>query len=404
MRTITRIAAITVAAGLSTHANAQKNYGPGVTDTEIKIGQTMPYSGPASSLAMFGRVPLAYFKKVNAEGGINGRKVNLISLDDAFSPPKTVEQVRKLVESDEVLAIMGSVGTPTGLATAKYLNAKKVPQLFLTSGSPKLEDPKGLPWTTTFYASQLVEARIYAEYLLKSRPDAKLAVLYQNDDLGKGYLSGIKIGLGAKATTMIVKETGYEITEPTIDSQILTLKASGADTLFIAGTPKFAAQAIRKAHETNWKVQHVLMSGVSQISSTLRPAGLEASTGAVTSIWHKQPGDPDWADDKDMRDYQAFLKEWAPGEQTDDSTSAFAYTIAQMMVEVLKRCGDDLTRENVLKQATNVKGLQLPLMVPGVRVNISPDNRVAWRQGRMARFDGSRWVFFGDIITVSADP
>jgi branched-chain amino acid transport system substrate-binding protein len=402
LRAITCIAAVAFAVGFSTHADAQKKYGPGVTDTEIKIGQTMPYSGPASSLAMFGRIPAAYFKKINAEGGINGRKINLISLDDAFSPPKTVEQVRKLVESDEVLAIMGSVGTPTGLATAKYLNAKKVPQVLLTSGSPKLEDPESLPWTTTFYASQVIESRIYAEYLLSSKPDAKIAILYQNDDLGKGYQTAFKAGLGAKVATMVVKEAAYEITEPTIDSQILTLKASGADTLFIAGTPKFAAQAIRKAYETNWKVLHVLMSGVSQIAATLRPAGLEASKGAVTSIWMKQPDNTDWDNDRDMKAYQAFLKEWAPNEQTDDSTAAFAYTVAQMMVEVLKNCGDDLTRENLLKQATNVKDLQLPLMVPGVKVNISPTNRIAWRQARMARFDGTQWVFFGDIITVSA--
>ena len=396
-------AAVAFALGFSADAIAQKKYGPGVTDTEIKIGQTMPYSGPASSLAMFGRIPVAYFKKINAEGGINGRKINLISLDDAFSPPKTVEQVRKLVESDEVLAIMGSVGTPTSLATAKYLNANKVPQVLLTSGSSKLDDPANLPWTTTFYASQIIEARIYAEYLLNSKPNAKLAVLYQNDDLGKGYLSGIKVGLGAKAATMIVKESSYEIAEPAIDSQILTLKASGADTLFIAGTPKFAAQAIRKAYETNWKVQHVLMSGVSQITATLRPAGLEASTGAVTSIWLKQPGAPEWNDDQAMKDYLAFLMQWAPNEQIDDSTAAFAYTVAQMMAEVLRNCGDDLTRENLLKQSTNVRDLQLPLMIPGVKVNILPNNRTAWRQGRMARFDGTQWVFFGDVITIPAD-
>jgi branched-chain amino acid transport system substrate-binding protein len=389
-----------IAMGFSADAIAQKNYGPGVTDTEIKIGQTMPYSGPVSTLAVFGRIPAAYFKKINAEGGINGRKINLISLDDAFSPPKTVEQVRKLVESDEVLGIMGSVGSPTGIATAKYLNNNKVPQILLTSGSPKLEDPEKLPWTTTFFASQVVESRIYAGYLLTSKPDAKIAILYQNDDLGRGYQTAFKAGLGAKAATMVVKEASYDVTEPTIDSQILALKASGADTLFISGTPKFAAQAIRKAYETNWKAQIVLISGVAQISATLRPAGLEASTGALTSNWLKQPGAPEWDNDKDMKDYQAFLKEWAPAEQADDSTAAFAYTVAQMMAEVLKRCGDDLTRENLLKQATNVKDLQLPLMVRGVKVNISPTDHTAWRQGRMARFDGANWVFFGDVLTI----
>jgi branched-chain amino acid transport system substrate-binding protein len=401
LRSITRLTvAIALTIGLSAEALAQKDYGPGVTDTEIKIGQTMTYSGPASSLAVFGRIQMAYFKKINAAGGINGRKVNLISLDDAFSPPKAVEQVRRLVESDEVLAIMGSVGTPTSLATAKYLNNKKVPQLLLTAASPKLEDPENLPWTTTFFASQVIESRIYAEYLLASKPDAKIAILYENDDLGKGYLTAFKNALGTKASTMIVKEASYELTDPTVEPQVLALKASGADTMFIVGVSKFAAQSIRKAYETQWKVQHVLMTGVSQIASTLRPAGLEASTGAVTSFWMKQPGAPDWDNDKDMQDYQAFLRQWASTEQTDDFNAAFAYTVAQMMAELLKRCGDDLTRENLIKQATNVKDLQLPLMLPGVKVNISPTNRTAWRQAKMARFDGTNWVSFGDIVTI----
>jgi ABC-type branched-subunit amino acid transport system substrate-binding protein len=394
-------ASILLTVGFAPDAVAQKKYGPGVTDTEIKIGQTAPYSGPLSSLGVFARIEAAYLRKINDSGGINGRKVTLISLDDAFSPPKTVEQTRKLVEGEEVLAIVGSIGTPTNLATSKYLNSKGVPQILLLASTPKLDDSDNLPWTTTFMMPQPVETRIYAEYLLKSKPDARIAVIYQNDDLGKGNLGWFKAALGANASTMIVKEAAYDVTEPTIDSQIVTLKASGADTLFHASNARFAAQSIRKAHELGWKVQHVLLSGVSVISSVLRPAGLEASTGAVTSFWLKSPEDPMWDNDSDMLEYRAFMKQWAPGELIEES--AFAYTTAQMIVEVLKRCGDDLSRENLLKQATNIQGLQLPLFLPGLKVNISPTSRIAWRQASMARFDGAKWVLFGDIVAVSAD-
>ena len=396
-------ASILLAMAFSPVAVAQKKYGPGVTDTEIKIGQTAPYSGPLSSLGIFGRIEAAYLRKINESGGINGRKVTLISLDDAFSPPKTVEQTRKLVESDEVLAIVGSIGTPTNLATSKYLNSKGVPQILVLASTPKLDDPDNLPWTTTFMMSQLVETRMYAEYLLKSNADAKVAVIYQNDDLGKGNLAGFKAALGAKASTMIVKEAAYDVTEPTIDSQILLLKASGADTLFHASNARFAAQSIRKAHELGWKVQHVLLSGVSEIPTVLRPAGLEASTGAVTSIWLKLTEDPTWDDDEGMKDFRTFMKQWAPGDSVEDSSAIFAYSIAQTIVEVLKNCGEDLSRENLMKQATNINGLQLPLFIPGVKINISPTSRVAWRQARMARFDGTKWVFFGDIAAFPAD-
>jgi branched-chain amino acid transport system substrate-binding protein len=394
-------AAIPLAVGFSSDATAQRKYGPGVTDTEIKIGQTAPYSGPLSSLSIFGRIEAAYLRKINASGGINGRKVTLISLDDAFSPPRTVEQTRKLVESDEVLAIVGSIGTPTNLATSKYLNSKGVPQILLLASTPKLDDPDNLPWTTTFMMSQLVETRIYAEFLLKSKPDAKIAVIYQNDDLGKGNLAGFKAALGAKASTVVVKEAAYDVTEPTIDSQILLLKASGADTLFHASNSRFAAQSIRKAHELGWKVQHVLLSGVSGIATVLRPAGLEASTGAVTSVWLKSSENPLWNDDADMKEYRAFMKQWAPGELVEDSI--FAYSSAQMIVEVLKRCGDDLSRANLLKQATNMRDLQLPLFLSDVKINISPTSRVAWRKASMARFDGVKWVLFGDVLAFPAD-
>jgi branched-chain amino acid transport system substrate-binding protein len=393
-------AAILLAAGFSSDATAQKKYDPGVTDTEIRIGQTAPYSGPLSSLNIFGRIEAAYLRKINESGGINGRKINLISLDDAFSPPKTVEQTRKLVESDEVLAVVGSIGTPTNLATSKYLNSKGVPQILVLASTPKLDDPDNLPWTTTFMMPQPVETRIYAEYLLKSKPDARIAVIYQNDDLGKGNLGWFKAALGAKASTMIVKEAAYDVTEPTIDSQIVALKASGADTLFHASNARFAAQSIRKAHELGWKVQHVLLSGVSVIATVLRPAGLDASTGAVTSVWLKSSENPVWDDDRDMKEYRAFMKQWAPGELVEESI--FAYATAQMIVEVLKRCGDDLSRENLLRQATNIQGLQLPMFLPGVKINISPTSRIAWRQASMARFDGSKWVLFGDILAFPA--
>jgi branched-chain amino acid transport system substrate-binding protein len=380
---------------VSSVAGADKRYGPGVTDTEIKIGQTLPYSGPLSNLSSFGRVEAAYLKMINASGGINGRKVTLISLDDAYAPQKTVEQVRRLVESEGVLAIVGSMGTPTNLAVAKYLNSGKVPQILLLASSPKLDDPENLPWTTTFMMPQPIEAKIYADYLLRARSNAKVAIIYENDDLGKGQLASFKAALGPRASTMIVGEAAYDVTEPTIDSQITALKASGADTLFHASNARFAAQALRKAHELNWDVQHVLLSGVSGISTVLRPAGLAASTGAVTALWLKSPEDPMWDADDGMKEYRAFMKEWAPNEGIENSV--FEYSTAQMIVEVLKNCGDDLSRENLIYQATNIRGLQLPMFLPGVTINISPSARIGWKKARMARFDGSRWLLLDEI-------
>ena len=344
----------------------------------------------------FGRVEAAYLRKINASGGINGRQVTLVSLDDAFAPPKTVEYTRKLVEGDGVLAIVGSVGTPTNLAVAKYLNSKAVPQILLLASTPKLDDPENLPWTTTFMMPQPVETRIYAEYLLKTRRDAKIAVIYQNDDLGKGNLAGFKAALGSRASTTVVGEAAYDITDATVDSQIIALKASGADTLFHASSARFAAQAIRKAHELSWNVQHVLLSGVSGISAVLRPAGLVASTGAITALWLKSSEDPMWDGDAGMREYRAFMKEWAPNEELEDAV--FPYSTAQMIVEILKRCGDDLSRENLIRHATNIQGFQLPMFLPGVTINVSPSNRIAWRKARMARFDGTRWVLLDEVI------
>jgi len=375
---------------------AEKEHGPGVSDTEIKIGQTVPYSGPISSLSRFGRIEAAYLQMINASGGINGRKVTLVSLDDAFTPAKTVQQTRKLVEDDDVLAIVGSVGTPTNLSVAKYLNGKHIPQILLLASTPKLDDPENLPWTTTFMIPQPVETGIYAEYLLKTKPDARIGVIYQNDDLGRGNLAGLKAALGSRASTMVVAEAAYDIMEPTVDSQVLTLKASGADTLFHASNPRFAAQAIRKAHEVGWKVQHVLLSGVSSISSVLRPAGLTASTGAVTAFWLKSTEEPMWDADIDMQQYRAFMKQWAPNEDLEESV--FPYATAHMIVEVLKKCGNDLSRENLIRQATNIQELQLPLFLPGLSINITPSNRIGWRKARMARFDGIKWVLLDDVI------
>jgi len=382
--------------GLSPVAAAEKRYGPGVTDTEIRIGQTVPYSGPISSLARFGRVEAAYLRKINALGGINGRKVTLVSLDDAFTPAKTVEQTRKLVESDGVLAIVGSIGTPTNLAVAKYLNSRSVPQILLLASTPKLDDPENLPWTTTFMMPQPVETKIYGEYLLKTKPDAKIGVIYQNDDLGKGNLSGFKAALGSRASTMVVAEAAYDIMSPTVDSQIVALKASGADTLFHASNARFAAQAIRKAYELGWKVQHVLLSGVSSISAVLRPAGLAASTGAVSAFWLKTSEDPMWNDDAGMREYRAFMTEWAPNDDIEESI--FPYATAQIIVEVLTKCGDDLSRENLIRQATNIQGVQLPTFLPGLTINVAPSDRIGWRKARMARFDGTRWVLLDDVF------
>ena len=381
---------------LSPAAGGDKRYGPGVTDTEIKIGQTVPYSGPLSNLSRFGRVEAAYLRKINASGGINGRKVTLLSLDDAFMPSKTVEQTRRLVEGDGVLAIVGSFGSPTNLAVAKYLNSQKVPQILLLASSPRLDDPEKLPWTTTFMMPQPVEAKLYAEYLLRTRPDAKIGVIYENDEPGKGQLAGFKAALGARASTMIVGEAAYDVTEPTIDSQIVALKASGADTLFHASNARFAAQALRKAHELGWKVQHVLLSGASGISTVMRPAGVAASAGSVTALWLKSPEDPTWDADDGMRQYRAFMKEWAPNEHIEESV--FAYSTAQMLVEILRNCGDDLSRENLIRQATNIHDVQLPMFLPGLTINVSPSARIGWRKARMARFDGSKWVLLDDVI------
>jgi branched-chain amino acid transport system substrate-binding protein len=400
LRTIVPVLVAGLLAVAGSAGAAEKKYGPGITDTEIKIGQTVPFSGPASSFAIVARIEAAYLQMINSKGGVNGRKIELIQIDDAYSPPRAVEQTRKLVDSDEVLAIAGTVGTPSNLAVAKYLNSAKVPQILAMSGSAALDNAQLYPWTTLFYAPQVVEGRIAARYILDTKPDAKLAILFQNDEFGKGYLNAFKAELGSKAQSMIVKEESYDLTSPTIDSQIVSLKASGADAFFQATTPKFTAQAIRKAHEIGWKPLHVILATSSQPSTTLKSAGFDASTGIVTSIWRKLPGNPEWADDPAMEDYFGFMKQWAPKEDPEDPTALLGYIWAQMLMEVIGRCGDDLSRENLMKQATNISELQMPMFLPGIKINVSSAVRTPWRAAQIVSFNGKDWIRSGGIITV----
>jgi len=379
-------------------AFADKRYGPGVTDTEIRIGQTMPYSGPASSYGTAGKAELAYFAKINAEGGINGRKITLLSLDDGYSPPRTVEQTRKLVEQDQVLLLFSSLGTPTNAAVQKYMNAKKVPQLFCATGGSEFGDPQHFPWTMGWRPNYRSEARVYAKYILKARPNAKIAVLYQNDDLGKDYLKGLHEGLGEKAKSMIVSEVSYEVTDPTVDSQVVTLQASGADTFLNFSTPKAAAQAIRKVYDLGWRPMHLVTNVGSSVASVLKPAGLEKSVGLLTAAFLKDPTDKQWQNDPGYRDWLAWMKQYYPEGDTTDFYNVYGYGLAQTLVHVLKQSGDDLTRENVMRQAANLKNLSLPMLLPGVKVNTSATDYYPIKQMWMQRFDGKQWVLFGELI------
>ena len=365
-------AALAIAALTSSGALAQKKYDTGATDTEIKIGNIMPYSGPASAYGVIGKTEQAYFNKINAEGGINGRKINFISYDDGYSPPKTVEQARKLVESDEVLFIFNSLGTPPNSAIQKYMNTKKVPQLFVATGATKWNDPKEFPWTMGWQPNYQSESRIYAKYILKNMPNAKIAVLYQNDDYGKDYLKGLKDGLGAKAASMIIAEESYETTEPTIDSHIVTLKASGADVFFNITTPKFAAQAIKKNAEIEWKPLHFLNNVSASIGSVIKPAGFDASQGIISSAYLKDPADPQWKNDAGHEGLRRVPRQVLPRRQQDRCLNVmYGYTVAQGLVHVLKACGDDLTRANIMKQAASINGLELGGLLPGVKVQTS---------------------------------
>jgi branched-chain amino acid transport system substrate-binding protein len=379
-------------------AFAAGKYGPGVTDTEIKIGGIDPYSGPASAYGAIGKADAAYFKMVNDNGGINGRKIDYIGLDDGYSPPKTVEQARKLVEENHVLLIFNSLGTPTNTAIHKYMNAKKVPQLFVATGASKWGDPKHFPWTMGWQPSYPSEAKIYAHYLLTEKPNAKVAILYQNDDYGKDYLNGFLQGLGDKAKTMVVAKESYEVTDPTVDSQMIKLKDSGADTFFNITTPKFAAQAIAKAYDIGWKPLHFLNNVSSSIGSVLKPAGLDKSTGVITTVYLKDVTDPQWKDSEDMKAWNAWMDKYLPGADKTNGFYVVGYAVSYTMAEVLKRAGNDLTRANVMKVASNLKGLEVPMLLPGITVDTSPTDFFPIKCQQLARFDGEKWVLIGKVI------
>jgi len=394
-------AAAVALAVVAAPATAQKKYGPGASDTEIKLGQTMPYSGPASAYGTIGKLQLAYFKMINDQGGINGRKITLISLDDGYSPPKAVEQVRRLVEQDEVLALFQTLGTPTNSAIHKYVNAKKVPHLLLATGATKWADPKNFPWTIGFNLSYQAEGAIYARYLMKEKPNAKIAILYQNDDYGKDLLKGVKDGLGQKGAKLIVAEASYEVTDPTVDSQIVTLQGSGADTFIDITTPKFSAQAIRKAYDSGWKPLHIVNNVGASVGSVLVPAGLDKSTGLLTVQYYKDPNDPQWKDDPAMLEWRAFMGRFYREGDPKDASNLYAYLAAQTMVQILKQCGNDLTRENVMKQAANIKNLKLPLLLPGMAINSTPTDYALVKQGQLARFTGTLWQGFGEVLSTT---
>ncbi len=392
-------AALAILAATSSGALAQKQYDTGATDTEIRIGNIMPYSGPASAYGVIGKTEQAYFNKINAEGGINGRKINFVSYDDGYSPPKTVEQARKLVESDEVLFIFNSLGTPPNSAIQKYMNSKKVPQLFVATGATKWNDPKEFPWTMGWQPNYQSESRIYARYILKNMPNAKIAILYQNDDYGKDYVKGLKDGLGAKAASMIVAEESYETTQPTIDSNIVKLKSTNADVFFNVTTPKFAAQAIKKLNEIEWKPLHFLNNVSVSIGSVMKPAGFENSQGIISSAYLKDTSDPQWKDDAGMKAFDEFLAKYFPEGNRVDASVMYGYTVAQGLVYVLKNCGDDLTRENIMRQAANIKGLELGGLLPGIKVNTSASNFAPISQLQLMKFKGESWERFGEIIS-----
>ena len=391
------ISAVTLAVS-ATGALAQKKYDTGATDTEIKIGQTAPFSGPASAYATIAKAQAAYIKMINEQGGVNGRKINLIQYDDAYSPPKTVEQVRKLVESDEVLFTFQLLGTPGNASVQKYLNQKKVPQLLAGTGADRFSDYKDFPWTIGFNPSYQTEGRIYAQYILGNHPTAKIAILYQNDDLGRDYVKGLKDGLGANAAKMIVAEASYELSDPTVDSQMVKLKGSGADLFYNISTPRFAAQAIKKAAEMEWKPVHILDINASGVNEVLKPAGEENSKGIISVNYGKDMDDPQWKDDAGMNRFWAFMDKYYPDGNRMSSFNGYGYSTTQLLIEILKRCGDDLTRENVMKQTTNLKGVPLDLLLPGITINSAPNDYRLNRQLQMMKFDGKRWVLFGPII------
>jgi ABC-type branched-subunit amino acid transport system substrate-binding protein len=392
------IASVAVSFVLAAPAAAQKKYDPGASDTEIKVGNIMPYSGPASAYGTIGKAQAAYFRMINEQGGINGRKITFISYDDAYSPPKTVEQARKLVEGDEVLLIFQSLGTASNSAIQKYMNAKKVPQLFVATGATKWGDPKNFPWTMGFQPNYQSEGRIYARYILDNHPAGKIAVLYQHDDYGKDVLKGLRDGLGGK-TSMIVAEMPYETADPTVDSQIVRLKASGADIFVNITTPKFAAQAIKKVAELGWKPVHILNNVAGSIGSVLRPAGLENSKGILTTGYMKDQTDPALASDPGVKAWTAFMDKYYPEGDKTNASNVSGYVTASLLAQVLRQCGDNLTRENVMKQAANLKGFEIEMLMPGIKVNTSPTDYFPLEELQMRRFSGERWEPFGPVLS-----
>jgi ABC-type branched-subunit amino acid transport system substrate-binding protein len=400
MRTPFRILTTATAIALAVcAAHAEKTYDTGVTDTEIKIGQTVPLSGPASAYATVGKAQAAYMKMINDQGGVHGRKINLVQYDDAYSPPKTVEQVRKLVESDEVLLTFQIIGTAPNAAVEKYLNVKKVPQLFAATGAARFTDPKHFPWTMGFNPNYFVEGRIYGQYILKQYPNARIGVLYQNDDLGKDYLSGLKAGLGDKAAKMLVAEISYELSDPTVDSQILKIKDAGADLFFSASTPKQAAQAIKKIAELGWHPVHIVDINANSMNATLKPAGIENAKGLISVGYVKDPLDDSYKNDPGVKEYLAFMEKYFPDGDKGSNFNVYGYITAELMVKVLQQCGDDLTRENVLKQATNLDHVELGMLLPGITITTSPSDYRVNKQLQMIQFDGERWQNIGSIIT-----
>ncbi len=395
-------AVATVSLALSaSQATAQKKYDPGASDTEIKVGQTVPFSGPASAYSSIAKTQAAYMKMINDQGGVNGRKINLIQYDDAYSPPKAVEQVRKLVESDEVLLTFQIIGTPSNAGVQKYLNQKKVPHLFAATGATRFTDPKNYPWTMGFNPNYQSEGRIYGQYILQNHPNAKIGILYQNDDLGRDYLVGMKAGLGAKAASMIVGEAGYELTDPTIDSQIVKLKSAGADLFFNASTPKFAAQAIKKVADLDWKPVHIVDINATSVGAVLKPAGLDISKGLISTNYGKDPADPAFANDAGMKRYLDFMAKYYPEGDKFSNFNTYGYSNSQLLIEVLKMCGDNLTRDNIMKQAASLKNVVLDLNLPGIVISTSPTDYRVNKQLQMMRFNGERWEQFGPIITDS---
>jgi ABC-type branched-subunit amino acid transport system substrate-binding protein len=397
-RLVTTSVLMLAAAVSASAANAEKKYDPGASDTEIRIGNIMPYSGPASSYAVIGKTEAAYFDKINAEGGINGRKIKFITYDDGYSPPKAIEQARKLVEGDEVLLVFQSLGTPSNSAIQKYMNAKKVPQLFVASGATEWGDPKNFPWTIGWQPNYQSEGRIYAKYILDHFPDAKIAVFWQNDDAGKDQVKGLRDGLGDKAN-MIIADKSYEVSDPSIDSQIVALRDSGADTFFSWAAPKGSAQAIRKVGELGWKPRFFLANVSASVAGVLKPAGLQYAKDIISTAYLKDPTDPAWKDDPGVKAWQAFMEKYYPTGDRVDLNNVYGYAAAQTMVEVLRQCGDDLTRENIMKQAANLKNFSSDVMLPGIKINTSPDDFFPIEQMQLMKFDGEAWHLFGDVIT-----